>query len=108
MAVTVTVVGAGSALANKLTHRHQVVVVVGNDDLGGAAWKELLFGLGIPTVALRALFFHSEVPQEGHRVGWIDSDLLFTVASIAVGFKGGVILKRYSVLDTELILPDTP
>ena len=42
----------------QLTHRHQVVVVVvGNDEWGSAAWKELRFCPGIPVVALRFCFF---------------------------------------------------
>jgi hypothetical protein len=56
----------------QLTHRYQVivVVVVGSNDWGGAAWKELLFRLGIPTPVLRALLFrHSRVPEKGHWVG---------------------------------------
>jgi hypothetical protein len=48
----------GVCPCKQLTHRHQVVVVVvGNDELGSAAWKELRFGPGIPAVALRFCFF---------------------------------------------------
>jgi hypothetical protein len=86
------------------------VVVVVEIVWRSAALMTRLLGPGIPSVALRVCFFHSGVPQEGHRVNRIGSGLPFSlaVASTVTGFKRGVILQRHSVLNAELVLPGAP
>jgi hypothetical protein len=92
VAVAVAAVGAGSALANSSlidTRSSSSLEMMSGEVPPGRSGSS---AQAYPAVALGACVFHSGVPQEGHRVGWISSAFPFPLPLpvLLPASKGGV------------------